>query len=46
MHGLRRLIALQLRFRGTDVCYRIVGADERRLRATLLYLSIFLLKSP
>lgn len=31
MHGLRRLIALQLRFRGTDICYRIVGADERRL---------------
>lgn len=45
MHGLRRLIALQLRFRGTDICYSIVDADERRLRATLLYLGIFLLKN-
>lgn len=45
MHGLRRLVALQLRFRGTDIRYRIVGADGQRLRATLLYLSIFLLKS-
>lgn len=34
MHGLRRLIALQPRFRGIDIRYRIIGPDKQRLRVT------------